>query len=300
MRLTYKILWFEDNDDFFEGLLEHKIEDHLMSIGFQMQLDRMSGIESKDTVVSAAKKADLIVMDFALDGTSGGDFIRQIRDGNINTEVVFYSTVGISDLREAVKTRELDGVFCRGRDGIADEVIPIIDSTLRKILDLENSRGLVMAEVGEIDKMMDSFIKTAHSLSGDKQSIIHAKLIERLEGQATSLNKTIKTLKSAGVEEILEVLDTNKRLNTVASICKILQIENDELHSFNDSVLNKRNFLAHGIAVEIEEGYEFTHKENTYQFTETSSVELRKNLIAFRQLLESLSAKLSPNETPGI
>ena len=80
--------------------------------------------------------------------------IERIRNLDINTEIVFYSTAAVGTLRDEVRERELDGVYCRGRNQITTEVIPIIDSTIRKVLDLENSRGLVMAELGELDRLI--------------------------------------------------------------------------------------------------------------------------------------------------
>jgi hypothetical protein len=76
-------------------------------------------------------------------GGLSSNSIPEIRDGNINTEVVFYSAAGVGKLRDAVRARDLDGVYCRGRDDITADVLPIIDSTIRKVLDLENSRGLL-------------------------------------------------------------------------------------------------------------------------------------------------------------
>src|SRR5437588_524505 len=103
MRLNYKILWFENDDSFYDSLNLDEIRSHLGNNGFEATVDRKTGEEPIAELISDAQKADLIVLDFALEGAQqGDDLIVQIRDGNIYSEIVFYSAAGVSRLRDRV------------------------------------------------------------------------------------------------------------------------------------------------------------------------------------------------------
>lgn len=296
MRLGYKILWFEDDDATYDVLNFDEIRRHLGSKGFETELIRMKGEEPLEEIIEKAQKSDLIVMDFALEGPQqGDDLIKQIRDGNINTEVIFYSAAQVGSLREHVLKKELDGVHCRGRDEIISDVIPIIDSTIRKVLDLENSRGLVMAELGDLDLLMNEIIITVHNSSEDKKAFLRKKIRDRLDSQINASTKNLEKFDTLTIEKIVEEsLDSSKKLGTVISICKNLKLESYRvrLASFDTTILPPRNCLAHGIPEEVEGGYIFRHGKNEFQFNDQSSAELRNEFRSFKSCLHELRAEI--------
>jgi CheY-like chemotaxis protein len=297
MRLTYKILWFEDNDEFYDSLNQDEIRNHLGSKGFETMFIRKKGEEPLEEIIREAQRSDLIIMDFALEGPEqGDDLIRQIRDGNINTEVVFYSAAAVSSLREQVFKKELDGVYCRGRDEITSDVIPIIDSTIRKILDLENSRGLVMSELGELDLLMNEIIVTVHDSSEERQAFIKGKMKTRLAEQVKTSSQRLERIDGLGCADLVETaLDSSKRLDTMVSICKKLNLDayRERLNEYKKTVLFPRNCLAHGVPEEIPDGgYIFRHGDNEFSFTEESNIELRNSLRSFKGCLHELRAEI--------
>ena len=301
MRLTYKILWFEDDDGFYDGLDFDQIYWHLEAKGFRTQIARMKGQEQPAEILSKAQKADLLVMDFTLEeGVTGDNLIRNIRNGSINTEIVFYSAKGAGQLRQSVSDKELDGVFCRGRGEIIQDVIPIIDSTIRKILDLENSRGLVMAEVGEIDRIMQELIKTYHDSSEVASTFVRNKLKEKLDDFCKSLNKGLVEFDNSSIDDILEGFDSYKRVGTVMSICKNIGLNNEkkELKGYEDSVLFRRNCLAHGTPEETEDGFKFTHRGKEFMLNDETNTEIRSNLISFKNTLEIIIEGIKAPKKP--
>ncbi|HEV7736420.1 MAG TPA: hypothetical protein VGO47_03485, partial [Chlamydiales bacterium] len=117
--MQYQILWFENDDGTFASFSFDEIRSHLGDRGFEAGVLHMKGEEPTDEIIKQAQKSDLIVMDFALEGPEQGDeLIDRIRNLDINTEVVFYSAAGVSTLRDKVREKELDGVYCRGRADI--------------------------------------------------------------------------------------------------------------------------------------------------------------------------------------
>lgn len=297
MRLKYKILWFENDDGTFDSFSFDEIRAHLGERGFEAEVLRMKGEEPSDEIANQAQKSDLIVMDFGLEGPEQGDeLIERIRNLDINTEVVFYSTAGVGTLRDKVRERELDGVYCRGRIEITSDVIPIIDSTIRKVLDLENSRGLVMAELGELDRVMNEIIISVHETSEEKKAFIRKKMKAKLDDQARGLAQKLEAFDTLPIAEIVETfLDSYKRLTSMISISKSLGLNNyrDRLNAYNETVLFPRNCLGHGVAEELAHGgYIFRHGGKEFPFNEASNVELRKNLRDFGTCLHELQAEI--------
>jgi hypothetical protein len=297
MRLNYKILWFENDDSFYDSLNLDEIRSHLGNNGFEATVERKTGEEPIAELISDAQKSDLIVMDFALEGAQqGDDLIVQIRDGNIYSEIVFYSAAGVSRLRDRVRERDMDGVYCRGRDDITTDLMPIIDYTIRKVLDLENSRGLVMAELGELDLLMNEIIVKVHDSSDEKKNFIRGKMKEKLDGQAKSVNDQVANFDALSINEIVDTaLDSNKRLTTMISIVKKLNLEQfkERLNGYKESVLFPRNCLGHGVAAEVEEGgYVFRHGNKEFLFNDQSNTKLRNDLRDFGSCLHELQAEI--------
>lgn len=297
MRLKYKILWFENDDGTYDSFNFDEIRGPLGERGFEAEVLRMKGEEPTAEIARQAQKSDLIVMDFGLDGPEQGDeLIERIRNLDINTEIVFYSTAAVGTLRDKVRERELDGVYCRGRDHITSDVIPIIDSTIRKVLDLENSRGLVMAELGELDRRMNEIIISVHAATDEQRTFIRDKMKGKLDEQARGLAQKLEGFDELSIDEIVETfLDSYKRLTTMISISKKLGLKNyrERLNGYNDSVLFPRNCLGHGVPEELADGgYIFRHDDKEFPFNETSNIELRKNLRDFGTCLHELQAEI--------
>jgi hypothetical protein len=174
-------------------------------------------------------------------------------------------------------------------------VLPIIDSTIRKILDLENSRGLAMAELGEIDLLMNAIIVAVHDGSDEGKVFIRGKIKERLDSYVESLSKRVNDLDSRPIQDAADLLDSAKRVMIMKSICKKFQINShrDLLDSCGRTVLFPRNCLAHGIPREVSGGFIFRHNNEDFEFNDEASANLRNNLRSFRRCLEELREEIT-------
>lgn len=296
MRLIYRMLWFEDNQRFFESLDHEGIKRHLDGIGFDVEVIQMTGDQDLQVILKEARKADLIVMDYGLEESHFGDqLIKEIRNGSINTQVVFYSARGVSELRRLVFEKELDGVYFGSRNEISQDVLPIIDSTIKKVLDLENVRGLVMAELGELDSMMNKIIIEVHDSSEENGSFVKGKIKKRLEEQQKSTAKLLEKVDAATIQVLLESLDSNKRCNIVMSICKKfgLASHKEQLGVFDGEILFPRNCMGHGTPEETEKGLVFSHGEKEFVYNEESSANLRNCFRKFAKQLSELFSEVS-------
>ncbi|WP_199140903.1 hypothetical protein [Pedobacter sp. ASV12] len=159
MRLDYKILWFEDVESSFNAkkrLVKRVVE----KLGFifpepQNEVDATS-IDTIDFGVY-----DLIIADLNLaNGAKGSAILESIRDKGVYTEVVFYSSEGEDYVRGELAKFQIDGAYCadRANEDFIDKVEKVINTTVKKVQDLNNMRGLIMAETSDLDSIMSSII----------------------------------------------------------------------------------------------------------------------------------------------
>lgn len=156
MKIKYNILWVENERDWLDSIVDD-IKDFVEDLGFQFSYEVASG----KSEISDYNKYDLILMDLNLASEPTGDeIIREIRAMDIYTDVVFYSASGIAAIRAKGREKELEGVYYSGRNKelFLGKVQGVIMTTIRKTQDLTNLRGLVMAEVSELDVMMGEIL----------------------------------------------------------------------------------------------------------------------------------------------
>jgi len=116
---------------------------------------------------SPFNEIDLIVVDYNLGGDEehGEAFVEKIRQHDCWTEVVFYSAAQSSELWDAVRSRELEGVFITNHHGVSAKVEKVAYQAVRKVLDLNMMRGMVMAEVGDLDLLLGAIVEKAFDSS---------------------------------------------------------------------------------------------------------------------------------------
>src|SRR5580698_10169634 len=87
---------------------------------------------------------DLILVDWDLgSGAHGEAAIAEIRDAIRYKDVVFYSAQNPAEtLRELAFKTGLEGVYCTSREGLVEEVLGVFESLVKKVLDLDHTRGI--------------------------------------------------------------------------------------------------------------------------------------------------------------
>ena len=158
MRLKYKILWVENDSDWAESI-EEEIKE-LVEQQYGFNYDRTFANKQNDAILF--NDYDLILMDLNLESEPTGDvLIKNIRDREIYTDVIFYSADGLQKIKQKAHDLDLEGVYfaSRDKDLFINKVNSVIKTTIHKVQDLNNLRGLVMAEVSELDVMMSDIIQ---------------------------------------------------------------------------------------------------------------------------------------------
>ena len=192
MRINYNILWFENEQTAYETKRDFA-KDILEDLNFNFPEPRHeidgSNIDSIDY-----SKYDLIIADMNLVGNEKSMvLVDRIRNKQILTEVLFYSSAGEDALREELAKYRIDGAYCSGREDyeFEEKVRSVIETLIKKTQDLTNLRGLVMSEVSDLDVMMKQIVSNCCSeakVECELRSYIVEKIEERNKKALNSKN----------------------------------------------------------------------------------------------------------------
>lgn len=246
MQINYKILRIEDEKDFVESEIVF-IKEYLENFWFILEYENPEKYEDKDF-----SSYDLIVVDYNLaEGQFWQNVIRSIRDQEFYREVLFYSWDGENRLRELVK--DLDWVYCASKDSCREKLKGLIVNTIRKTQDVNNLRGLMMAETSEIDEIIKKIIKKVA-----KTGIEHPKIIARKPKLQEYYKGCIQKVENFNLPEDFDNFVDSKFFSaffayrTLKSFiwAKLDLQEQEKLDSYETEIMSKRNDFAHTTNIE--------------------------------------------------
>lgn len=309
MKIKYKILWIENDSDWVDSI-EDQIREYIERLGFVYSMNLIDS----EKVNTNYEEYDLILMDLNLSQLpNGAELIAKIRSLDVYTEVVFYSAQGIKDLRALGIDMELEGVYYSGRTpdhSFIKKVKKVIDSTLRKTQDLANLRGLVMAEVSELDVMMDDIMKQflenpSHleefhkRITNDREKTIKKGLLADNCKKDCMLN-----WRELRISELISILDSSQKARGVNLVLTIIAkqhnfvIYNPKGKSFYidyyDDIIEKRNILAHCQSYAGEGKDEVLKtKDGEVFFSNEDFIRIRKDIQNYHKLFTEINTLLN-------
>lgn len=293
MRLDFSVLWFDDNEEYIDSLDMDVLEEEIIKWGFSPNIQLVTTPE-KFLSFSPFAEFDLIVVDYNLEGYKNGqEFIADIRSNAVFTEIIFYTAGNASNLWDAIRDKKLEGIFVSSRPNILSKIMKVGHQSIRKVLDLENMRGIVMAEVGELDHLLDEIITLGlSSLPPNQQKEIFQRFYEKSmaqhQGEIQKLNNFIK---EPDIHTMLSLCDSNKRWQNFNRLWKSQPKlkKRPRIGQYDQDVLKPRNFLAHGTPIPHEdEGYIFHHYGQEFHFDEETSLSLRQTILHYKNEFSNL------------
>lgn len=331
MNLDYRILWFENEKGSFNAkqrLVKRVVE----NFGFNFP-EPKNEVDDRNIDNINYQLYDLIIADLNLDNdVKGTGLLEKIRgEKGIFTEVIFYSSIGENALRQELKKFEIDGVYCASRsdEDFREKVAKVIETTIKKVQDVNNARGLVIAESitleYEIEEILLNFFRTAEGveLPPDKVDLLRniyerklkqqQKFSEQLGGiHFTDIQKLIETdvlTASNGIEALSGILNVNlSKINIEIQqkgISKEIKAELEErkgkikfikgeLVKFNEEILKIRNTLAHVKEEFTENGTPFLKSLNKKEgtiiiFNDAKYIEIRDVLKRHKKNLQEIA-----------
>ena len=313
MRLDFNVLWVDDQPDRVGAQIK-AIEREMEGEGFHFSPTLcQSSAELRKRIADDVftDEIDLVLVDWDLgEQEQGQDVIVEIREVVPYKDVVFYSAQNPADvLRRLAAERGIEGVFCASREGLVDEVLGVFESLVKKVLDLDHTRGIIMGATSDIDYMVNEclvVIQVLRDQDGQRLMLEEARnYIQRGIERATD---TLKTLENAtSIVEFLEahmILTAYDRLRILAAALKTKELEPHK--AFRKSVLDYqhkavqgRNILGHQVlvpegkpsAVADAHGKEVTLDEMR---------DLRKLILTLRGDFRNLMAALKTQGVPAV
>lgn len=263
MRLDFNVLWIDDQPDRIAAQ-STSIALKMAAEGFQFSPFQCTTIAEMDSVISEdvfTDEIDLILVDWDLgNDVHGEDAIERIRQIVQYKDIIFYSgQASVVELRQKIYEKQLEGVYCAGRPDLVDEVIGVFESLIKKVLDLDHTRGIVMGATSDIDHMVNSCLTLAHEKldKAGKDTFIQ-EVLERVKAQVDNIIKQSEKLLAAPNLEALfrahMLFTSDHRLRLLA---RILSMEEFAAHvagavtvrSYRDGVVHERNTLGHAVLV---------------------------------------------------
>lgn len=291
-------------DSLIKGIASKMEED-----GFQFNarqcksMDEVRGVVGKHVYTD---EVDLILVDWDLGGNvQGQEAIVAIREEIPYKDVVFYSARNPADeLRKLAFEKGVEGIYCASREELVDEVLGVFESLVKKVLDLDHTRGIVMGATSDIDSMVNECLAAIHAQSdenGRKELLDWA--LSYVDAKIKELTETAGKLRQAsGLPELFEahlVFTANDRLRILAGALKKKSFEQHKAYrksvtSYQQEVVPKRNVLGHVARILQGETYVLVDsKGNVFTLEETR--DLRRLILGlradFRGLRDALQAK---------
>ena len=302
MNTFFKILWFEDEVTWF-NMERLRINSILQEHYLIPEIVRKDG-DDFDISELTGNDYDLIIMDYKLaEGTTGDTVVTAIRENNILTDILFYSSEEHNMLTAISKGMPpIDGVYLTKRDYnlFTQKAENLINKIVKRSEDLVNLRGFVMDGSSDFEVRIQEIL-----------NIVWNKFTEEEKGiLEEAVQRTIKRNKDREQKTKKKVLEVNPtfpaavnnihffshsdRLYLLEKAIKILLdnyslSEEKEFSSFKayyeKEISNYRNALGHRKStdniIEITKG-------NFVPVDEALHQKMRKNLSRYNLLIEQL------------
>jgi DNA-binding NarL/FixJ family response regulator len=308
MRLDYRILWIDDQFDDLAGAL-YNVSQKIDRLGFATSVTTLEPSQfSARLPALREEEIDLVVMDFNLgEAYNGAKFISDLRRTLRHTEVVFYSSSGAKAIRRELNEYGVDGVFCSNRADVVQEIEELVETTMRKVLDLNHVRGIIMAGTSDIDQdVKDCLLALQVARYSDKAAgsfvakieaeVRHEREMHAEQFEGFVRNQRVdKAIDHAAFSSSLRLKLLKEELAALPDLSEAQRARLESLGRYDDEVIRPRNVLAH--KKPTKEGGEWVFPK--FVFNRDKSIELRLALLDHSENVEAILAWFASPPSEG-
>lgn len=262
MKLQFSLLLIDDNPDSVMQA-EETLRDHLEENGFELATETPSNLSvSRIRTLSRnrGREFDLVAVDYMLgtDQFDGGEVAATIRRELKYTDMVFYSSDASLNLHEELGKSQVEGVFVAQRDELGEALVGLADTVIGKAIDLNHMRGIAMAEVAEMDLVMENALANAFQSAGTALDKTAQKTADRVRVSMKQSSKSVdKIVSEQGIAALIRnphLFSSVHKFRALKRVCNTMSPKPDIalLDSYESEVIGKRNLLAHAKEVENE------------------------------------------------
>jgi hypothetical protein len=261
MRLDFKVLWVDDQPELVAAQIT-AIAAGMREEGFEFRPIQCRTLDETRAFLDGEvfnDEIDLVLVDWNLGGDVEGQLaIAAIREEIRYKDVVFYSgNNDTEELRRLAFDAGLEGVYCATRPVLVDEVLGVFESLVKKVLDLDHTRGIVMGATSDIDQMVVEIVDAIHGkLGAPEQEAMVTEALDIIEKRMSDHASALTTLKGqasmAALVKAHLLFTANDRLRVLS---RALELEQFKAHhgvrtsvvTYINDVVPKRNRLGHQV-----------------------------------------------------
>ena len=306
MRLDFNVLWVEDQENAVRAQ-KNRIEYLLRKEAFRLKVEFAESIrQAKEYLESDifGDHIDLVLMDYDLGpGPKGDEGLVEVRNEFPYKDIVFYSARGV-ELQSMVSAKGVQGIFCSTRNDLPNIVQGVFETLVKKVIDIDHSRGIVMGATSDIDQCVNQSLTAVFENDNDGfESEAKPHILKRVEEIENKLLEATKEVKSAqSIEEVFNrhiVFTSLDRLVLLRKILKNKGIHNEkqeQLKKYGAETAPKRNDLAH-ISVQTQGFSRKLFDRRGNEITSDKMKQLRLELLDHQDVFEALTEELSKGES---
>lgn len=301
MNTHFKILWFEDEISWF-NMEKLKVETILDEHFLIPYIDRKDGDDFKIEELTG-NIYDLIIMDYKLAaGETGDKILNEIRNDNILTDVLFYSSQEKEMIAAVSKgLPQLDGVYLTKRENelFTQKAKNLIKKIVKRSEDIVNLRGFVLDCSSDFEVRIKGILSIVwDKFNNDEKQILDKEIqnnIQRIEKRNNSTKQKVLQADPVFPEAIKNnyFFSHSDRLFVLDKTIKILlenynlskEIEYESFKSnYEEKISHYRNALGHRKSTENT----IIIKEKKTPIDEELHQMMRKNISRYNFLIEQL------------
>lgn len=298
MRLDFNVLWVEDQPANVTDQ-QDRISYIVRKEGFRLQVQFAVSVDTAKKFLADdiyGDHIDLILMDFDLGaGKNGADGLSEVREIFPYKDLIFYSANTTAHLTQMATDRDIQGIFTAYRPDLPNVVEGVFENLVRKVLDIDHSRGIVMGATSDIDKVVfDRLSVIFDGCNDDQKSQAIQTIHARLEKKQEDFEKSVAAIKAVKhVTELIEhhgIYTSDDRFRLLQKLMKQLNLnieQSKEFEGYRTNVMPKRNDLAH-IRVEREGFSRKFYDRKGQELTAEDMRTLRVALLEFQEILDGL------------
>lgn len=257
MKLAFQLLIVDDQPDAAKSAID-LLEEHLQDKGFDLHSTLPPDLSSEalqDFVQSQGqgRPYDLVMVDFDLQQPhdTGAVAAARLRGALQYTDMIFYSSNPEANLHQLLADQRVQGAFVASRPELDSALVGLADTIIGKVVDITHMRGLAMAEVADMDVVMEQALADAFAshllppgVANNTVEALRRSLKDMLGEIPPDLDaNSLSSLFSRGI------FTSEHKYRSIRRIAKKLpdkpQRDLQTLSSFQAEILKKRNILAH-------------------------------------------------------
>ena len=302
MKIEYKILWLDDKiQEFIDDELIEEIEDHLKENGFRPKVITLNNVADFDNKLD--NSFDLILTDYHLDDFTGDKVVESIRKKSIQTEILFYTARGdLKDINMISRVSFLDtsSKTSSHSDALLNEVLNLIDLTIKKFQHIVAMRGMIMHETSSLDEKMMSILSDFLKNEANKDTVsdmaedIIQQLKKKFSSKSTCIDKCLKNKNLNKISKDDFIFSSAYKIKTMGHILTSIGLD-DFSSLYGEEIVTIRNQFAHAtLKCDEETGREY-FKKGDVTFDKELCKKIRENIIKHDDHLDKLQKAIEYN-----